>query len=234
MMRLNMLVEGVSEERFANELLIRHLAEHGVYACAQMVQTGRKSDRMYKGGLRSYARFRSHLKRWLKQDQNSDVRFTSMIDLYALPADFPGYQDAKAHANPHRKVATLECALADDIADRRFVSYIQLHEFEALLLSKPGEFMSVFWGQPPAVRSLGELVSKYDSPEEIDDGQQTAPSKRIAALFPDYPGQKTLASLVIAQAIGLQAMADRCPHFRAWLSRLESLGADAPAPEGHT
>ena len=60
-----------------------------------------------------------------------------MFDLYALPADFPGYAEARREVDPYGKVRILEDALGNDIADRRFIPYIQLHEFEALILADP-------------------------------------------------------------------------------------------------
>jgi hypothetical protein len=64
-------------------------------------------------------------------------------------------------------------------------------------------------------------------PELIDDGQDTAPSKRIAAQFPNY--SKTTVGPQMAELIGLENIRSKCPHFNAWLERLEKLGT----PERH-
>ncbi len=59
------------------------------------------------------------------------------------------------------------------------------------------------------------------APEDINDSQQTAPSKRILAAMPGY--QKTLHGPVIAGDFGLDAMRAECPHFSQWLEKIESL-----------
>ena len=83
-----------------------------------------------------------------------------MFDLYALPVDFPGFEDAARTNQPYQRVQTLEDALGMDIADPRFVPYIQLHEFEALLLSDPSMLDSQFHGYEDEIRNLVEMASR--------------------------------------------------------------------------
>jgi len=71
--------------------------------------------------------------RLLAQERGGDVFFTTMIDLYAISAEFPGLAEAeKLRHLPEKRVETLEQAFARDIDDPRFVPYIQLHEYEAI------------------------------------------------------------------------------------------------------
>jgi hypothetical protein len=63
----------------------------------------------------------------------------------------------------------------------------------------------------------------------INDGPNTAPSKRIASQIPDYEDAKAAVGPEIAELIRLDTIRSKCPHFHAWLSRLESLGSAAPA-----
>jgi hypothetical protein len=65
----------------------------------------------------------------------------------------------------------------------------------------------------------------FGNPELIDDGEQTAPSKRIIAQLPDYEDRKPAAGPVIAEAIGLEAIRSKCRHFNEWLTKLEQLGS---------
>lgn len=74
------------------------------------------------------------------------------------------------------------------------------------------------------VAALQSIAQAHESPEEIDDGAQTAPSKRIIDQFPDYEGAKRTAGPQIATKIGVEAIRDQCPHFHDWLARLEQLG----------
>jgi hypothetical protein len=64
-------------------------------------------------------------------------------------------------------------------------------------------------------------------PEEVDEGKDTAPSKRIITHVPEYEGRKASAGPLIAANIGLAHLRKRCPHFDAWLSGLSSsIGAN--------
>lgn len=69
-----------------------------------------------------------------------------------------------------------------------------------------------------------EIANGFDSPELINDGPTTAPSKRIIAEIPEYAFQKSTAGPLIAARIGLDVMRARCPNFGEWLGRLEALG----------
>ena len=114
-----------------NRVLRPHLGTQSVGASVRVITTRKARGRKYRGGLTTYAKARNDITLWLKQDRNSDVRFTTMFDLYGLPPDFPGYKTA-ANDDPHRRVEALENALKSDIGDERFIPYIQLHEFETL------------------------------------------------------------------------------------------------------
>ena len=95
-----------------------------------------------------------------------------------------------------------------------------VHEFEALLFAGPEKFAAWIDDQWP-VESLNKIVSAHKTPEHINDSPNTAPSKRIAELMPQY--QKTLHGPLIAADIGLNVMRQACPHFNGWLLRLEQL-----------
>ena len=146
-----------------------------------------------------------------------------MFDLYGLPDDFPGYEAAVLQDDPYQRVQALEDALADDIDDHRFVPYIQLHEFEALLLSDPGKLGSEFIGSADGIARLATMVSRFPSPEHVNDSRDTAPSKRIIRAIPEYEGRKASAGPIVAERIGLSTMRDKCAHFAEWLAKLENL-----------
>jgi hypothetical protein len=62
------------------------------------------------------------------------------------------------------------------------------------------------------------------TPEEIDEGPESAPSKRIADLFPAY--RKALHGPTTAARIGLDQIRKECPHFNEWLKKLEAFTAE--------
>jgi hypothetical protein len=71
---------------------------------------------------------------------------------------------------------------------------------------------------------LHKIRSAFDTPEDINDSVETAPSKRIQELFPEY--EKPLYGVLAALEIGLEAMRNECRHFNRWLSRLETIPAE--------
>ena len=148
-----------------------------------------------------------------------------MIDLYALPGDFPGFEKADRHrADPYRRVAALEQAWADETADRRFIPFIQLHEYEAYLFADVSRLSHFYDDSDAEIEALRRVVVGAGSPELIDDGRQTAPSKRIIEQFPDYEHKKATVGPQAAEGIGLATIRCRCRHFAQWLGRLERLG----------
>lgn len=223
--RLHFIVEGQTEETFVNQTLRPHLGELSIWADARCVMTGRKRGVKHSGGISSYAKAKNDIQAWIRDDQNPDARFTTMFDLYGLPTDFPGYGDAVQSRDPYRRVEILEDALRDDISDprRRFIPYFQLHEFETLLLSDPQKLESQFPDRRYEIQRLGEMAAKFDSPERINDGNDTSPSKRIIQKIPEYGGMKTSAGPIVASKIGLPTLRLRCEHFGGWLGKLEAL-----------
>ena len=73
-----------------------------------------------------------------------------------------------------------------------------------------------------AIDSLVEMVGDT-CPELINDGAETAPSKRILKQIPEY--DKVTAGWTVVEQIGLATLRHKCPHFNEWLTRLEQLGA---------
>ena len=220
--RLNFIVEGQTEEAFVKRILNPHLANLGVYVKVRCVLTSWKNNIKHRGGIENYEKARNDINAWIREDRNSDVRFTTMFDVYGLPTNFPGYKDAKQTSDPYERVKVLEDALGEDISDRRFIPHFQLHEFEALLLSDPQKLDSQF-DNSTGIRRLVNMVASFDSPELINDGNDTAPSKRIIGEIPEYERMKPSAAPIVAEKIGLPTLQLKCKHFGEWLCRLETL-----------
>lgn len=222
MIRLHVVVEGETEEGFISRVLAPHLAERDIYAVVRCVRTsrGRRGGRGKSGGISSYARIRADIQEWLKEDRSSNVRLSTMLDMYALPGTFPGRRDAALPQDPRAKAAFLERKLEESIGDRRFLPHIQLHEFEALLLADPQVLKNYFLKKDGDITSLPVCAA---DPELVDEGFATAPSKRIIRAVPEYARAKASAGPDIAEIIGLDVLRRKCPHFGEWLSRLEAL-----------
>jgi hypothetical protein len=220
--RLVITVEGPTEREFVKLAIAGHLAEFEIEVVAPVVVSNRKQH--VRGGLTTYARLRDDLTRRLKEDSRPEVRFTTMIDLYGLPGDFPGWTGARARKSPIERVTLLERAFANDIDDPRFIPYIQLHEFEALLYCDLRELERRIDGAAPGLEKLRTEVRGL-APEEIDDGEPTAPSKRIIKHVRSYMNNKPRVGAPAAAAIPLPLLRSRCPHFDSWIGRLESFGS---------
>lgn len=233
MMRLFFCVEGQTEQAYVNRVLKEHLAQFEVMVQgAILVSTGKRHGVVHRGGGRRYAPLKKDLHHLLKQHQGGDVRFTTMLDLYKLYRDFPGTEKAdKLRHLPHDRVKNLEAAFAADVGDAWFISHIQLFEFETILFCDPSAFALYYGNRDQKIAKLREIAESVTTPELIDDGEQSAPSRRIARLFPDYPDAKPDAPAVISKAIPLDVVRQKCRHFHQWLTVLESLGRPATSRE---
>ncbi len=227
MARLYLFAEGETERKFADNLLKPHLANLGVFLHRPaLIAHARRRGIAHRGGGHNYEAMRTDIRNFLVQQHYGDVYFTTMIDLYAIHPGFPGLQDCEnLRHDPLARVEALERAFADDIGDPPFVPYIQLHEFEAVLFCDPAAFRLHYEHCDRQVEQLRAIADSHASPELIDDGPQTAPSKRIIAEFPKYKNAKPVVGPEVAELIGLEAIRSKCPHFASWLSRLEGLAS---------
>ena len=224
MVKVLMLVEGQTEEAFVKNLLAAHLKNHGVLVIPVIVATKRllTGDKM-RGGYVPYPRLRSEILRLL--NDSSAVCVTTMLDYYGLAPEFPG-RESPTGKTALEKVTSVEGAWAADIDSQRFIPYLALHEFEAMLFTVPTEIANSF-GQPALQSSLQNIRASFKTPEEINDHEETAPSKRLWKLFPGY--NKPFYGELIAERIGIERIRGECHHFASWLAKLELLGADLSA-----
>lgn len=229
--RVNFIVEGQTEETFVNRILTESLAKSAVYVSgARCVETGRKNIRrlniikpgkqetIFRGGMPSFEKVKSDIERWLVED--SKAYLTTMFDLYALSSDFPKYDSAIGVKDPYKKIKLLEDSLKSEISNSRFIPYIQLHEFEGLLFSDVKIIDDVLkpYHDKSKLEELKYIRDRFNTPEEIDDGIETAPSKRLINLFKSY--QKVTYGYQIANKIGIDAIRNECPHFNEWMVKL--------------
>jgi hypothetical protein len=219
MIRLHAVVEGQAEETFVRDVLAPELGERSVFVDSRSVMTGRHRGVTYRGGIAKYQKLKTDLTLWMKQDQQPDAWFTTMFDLYGMPHDFPGYGDCAGQSDPVRKVECFEDRLLADLAHRRFIPYVQLHEFEALIFSDPRQLDGWFPGDPAAIQQLVAIRNEFPTPEHINDRPELAPSKRLKALL-DY--RKVVAGPPILKQIGLATLRLQCPHFNRWIERIET------------
>lgn len=221
-MRLHFAVEGRTEKTFVDSLLVPHFAARDIFADAMIVGTPpfRDSAPLRKGGG-AWLYWERDIRRLLRQ-RGAEVRVTTLFDLYGLPKGFPGLAEHGADGNTLRRCASLEQELGKVFDDRRFIPYIQRHEFEALVLASLPSLEALLRtteAQNGCLALRREISGQ--PPEDINDGKTTAPSKRLLARIPGY--SKTLDGPDATTAAGLATLRQQCPRFDAWITRLEGI-----------
>jgi len=217
MKKVLVYVEGQTEETFVRDLLAPPLQQRNIWLISVLARTKRtKSGHTFKGGIVSYNQVRRDILHLL--NDSSAALVTTMIDYYGLPDDFPGKCSLKG-GTPYQRVTLLEASFRQDIGHPRFLPFLTLHEFEALLFAQPEQIVQAF---PQVKRAVGLLreVSGLP-PEEVDEGEDTHPAARIGRYIPGY--RKRLHGPLIARRIGLETIRAKCLHFNEWLARLENL-----------
>ncbi|MGG9963553.1 DUF4276 family protein [Ferruginibacter sp. SUN106] len=219
MIRLNITAEGFSEERFVTDMLRPHLLNFNIYTEVRKVLTNRKLRK--RGGIVPYDKFKKDVTQWFKECPN--VFHTTLIDLYGLKPDFPGYNTTK-HLQPYTRIDQMETLMVHDLAFRKFIPYIQLHEFEALMYSDTDvmeDWLSLYNNLPPKCFTQIRNSAPENNPELINESPETAPSKRILSLCDTY--DKVNDGILLLKEIGLDKMRIECKHFDEWVSKLENL-----------
>ncbi|MBI9033674.1 MAG: DUF4276 family protein [Bacteroidales bacterium] len=172
----------------------------------------------HKGGDVSYQRFKHNAERLLNRE--NDILVTSLIDFFRLKTDFPKLQEANTRFSNDKiaRVAFLESAISENINNTRLIPYIQLHEFEGLLFSSIDGFE--YLPDIPEINrnELRNAAYTHDNPELLNDGPNTAPSKRLENLIPGY--QKTFHGPLIAEIVTIDKIMERCDRFREWIETL--------------
>lgn len=220
--RLYIICEGQTEETFVSTTLYPHLFNRNGANVIPIVLPSKRGPNASKGGWVSYTKAKSIIRNLMAGYHSEETWFTTMLDLYAIPADFPGLADASTH-DPRARVKDLEESFNRDIRTDdlwRFSAHLQLHEFEALLLADPSEFKISF---PNREQQIGELINEIAGiePELVNHGRETAPSKRIIRYVPEYERRKVSTGPIIADRIGLNSLRNKCRHFSDWLQHIE-------------
>lgn len=231
--RIYFLVEGFAEENLVNRMLGPQLATFGLDCFATKVTTQRdkRAGTVFKGGGGSYRKIRNDLEKLVTQWRGKpNVWFTTLFDVYGLPADFPKRDECLAITDVYVKVAALETAFGEEVAaleTARFIPHLQLHEFETLLLSRIEALQTLFLEDTRAIQQLAASIAHCDNPEGINHTDVGAPSRRIIqflAAYERYKRDDQSGAVNVLEIIGLPFLRQKCRHFDAWIQKLENLG----------
>lgn len=217
--KILVLVEGYTEEGFVKNVLNPYLYSKEISIVPTIITTKRVlRGPNYKGGVTSYNQIKNDLLPLFKDTSASII--TTMIDYYALPDSFPGFNERLLITNCYKRVEFMEEKFSEDISKERFVPYFQLHEFESLIFASEANLGSVFINETKHIELVKQINKSFNSPEEINENPETAPSKRLKSIFKSY--QKTFHSSIILASASIDELRTKCSHFNAWLTRLES------------
>lgn len=214
------IVEGKTEQVFIEQILAPWLAERMIFMTATQV-----SKPGQKGGDVRFSRVSRDIGLHLKQ--RTDTYVTTLVDYYGV-MEWPGIDSLPAQRAPAQIAEHLNTAVMNEVNNlfaeqqsaRRFIPFIALHEFEALLFSD-SSILAEELGIP--VANVEAVVAECGEPEAINNGRETAPSKRLNTWTPEGKFGKTTQGIAIAKRIGITRMREQCPLFNAWIARFEAL-----------
>lgn len=219
------VVEGQTEQTFVRDVLAPQMAYSKIYMHPALI--GKPG---HKGGDIRFEKAKNDIGNFLRQ--RNDTYITTMFDYFRIDSEWPGKADVLRRLQngttlaASQKAEILEAATRQEVvmtfpgcdSETRFIPYIEMHEFEALLFSDAEILAEKTEIDAELIR---RIVDKYDSPEEINDDPANAPGKRLESLKNGY--RKVAMGKTISEAIGIAAIRRQCPHFNDWLTKLEQL-----------
>lgn len=214
MTRIIVICEGETEREFCKNVLAPHLIQHNIFIQAPLIKRS-------MGGIVRWSILKKEIETHLLEP---NVIVSTLIDYYGLyqKYNFPGWEKGEKIQNKNERMAFLENAMNNDIADtlrHRFISYLQLHEFEGLLFND----IQLFYDQVPANELIGidelkRTFQEYDNPEMINNRRETSPSKRLKRIIKGY--NKPLYGHYFPEAIGISRIRAKSPRFNRWIENL--------------
>lgn len=219
------VVEGQTEQTFVRDVLAPQVAPSKIYLHPALI--GKPG---HKGGDIRFGKATNDIGNFLRQ--RKDTYITTMFDYFRIDSEWPGKAEVLRQIQngitltASHKAEILEAATRKEIvrtfpgcdSENRFIPYIEMHEFEALLFSDAAILAEKTEIDVSLIR---KIIEKYDNPEEINDDPANAPGKRLEALKDGY--RKVAMGKAVSEAIGIQVIRRQCPHFNCWLTKLEDL-----------
>ena len=216
MSRLIIICEGQTEREFCNQSLKQYVFPiSGTYIQSPLIKRS-------MGGIVKWSNIKKQIESHLRNESN--VYVTTLIDYYGIKKrhEFPDWDIAEIESNPNVRMDILENGMYNSIDEEiryRFIPYIQLHEFEALIFSDRDVFNTQYSSSEiNDVEELDSIFGEFANPEMINRGSQTAPSKRLQRIIPGY--NKIIHGSILIEEIGIEKIRVKCPRFNAWLNKI--------------
>ena len=204
------ICEGPTEEVFCSNLL------------SQYLQNSCRIEIRLLGGNCNWQRIRDMAEKALKQQKNALV--TTFFDYYGVKTKkFPNWKETVGinKANVRERIEILENGMLEEIDSDlryRFIPYIQLHEFEALLFNNIEVFDNNFKQSEFNRVKLLDVLNKFPDPELINQKRETSPSHRLERIIPSY--DKIIYGNMLVEMIGIKQIRQKNIHFNNWIEQL--------------
>ncbi len=217
MKRIVIVCEGPTEQEFVRDVLQPYFLPKEIYIQSPLIK---KSG----GGIVPWNILKAQITSHLKEGESF---VTTFIDYYGIPDRFnyPQWQNSKAIVDKSKRIDFLEQAMMDGFDDnlkKRFIPYIQLHEFEGLLFNNLVSFESTFESNEFNNKTdLEKILNNFPNPELINEHPDTAPSKRLMKLIKGY--NKIVYGAILAENIGMHNLLQKSPRFNEWINKLENI-----------
>ncbi len=217
MKRLIIICEGQSEVEFCKDVLMPFFSEKNIIIQTPLIK---KSG----GGIIPWQGLKKQIERHL---QGTGVYVTTFFDYYGIPANyaFPKWSESLFQPDKIVRMNLLETAMKEDLnrdLSRRFIPYIQLHEFEGLLFNNIEVFQQNFTAREIVdFNGLETTIEAYQNPEMINDTIENAPSKRLERYILGY--DKVLFGSMLAESIGLDRIRQKSFRFNNWIQELSEI-----------
>ena len=215
MKRMIVICEGPTEQEFCKDVLTNYFITKNISIECPTIKHS-------NGGIVSWNTLKKQIIMHLNE---GDCFVTLLIDYYRIKDsyNFPGWIECKNITNIYDKMHFLFDKMSLDLDEElrpRFIPYIQLHEFEALLFSDISVFNKNFTSDELDFHSLEQAINSVDTPEEINNGPATAPSERLKKAIKGY--DKVVYGACLASEIGLDTIREKCQLFNEWIEKLET------------
>lgn len=218
MKRIIIICEGQTEQAFCKELLQPYFNNSFIYIENPTIKKT-------MGGIVNWQALKHQIETHLSQDANAIV--TTFIDYYGIHKhhNYPFWSEVKDLHNKHEQVTKIEQGMKDDINEQissRFIPYLQLHEFECFIFSDDTIFEKRFDKKEILnLKYLKQSCIEHPTPELINQGSETAPSKRLIKNISNY--RKIIDGVEMTKQIGLDRILETCPRFKNWILTIEKL-----------
>ena len=175
------LVEGPTERIFVQDILGPYLTRTEVYITPIILTKPGQ-----KGGDVRFSRARNDIERHLKQ--RNETWLTLLVDYFGIKGDWPGYEESKRKRRHTSKARVMNEAtqervselFSDQDAQRRFIPYVSMFEFEALLFSDADILARKLNVRPEDVEKI--LAEYDDEPEKIKRQSPDCPIQAVGRL----------------------------------------------------